>query len=47
MDSRKLFPRVESFNTSGHSYKVRGGMFNRDVWGQFFLHRELGGTGGL
>lgn len=40
--------RVEIYNPRGQSYKVRGGMLNGDVPGQFsflFIHREWWGLG--
>ena len=47
VNSWKLFPRSEMTNTKGHKFKVRGAMFNTDMWGTYFTQRVVGAWNAL
>ena len=47
VDSQKLFPRVEESITRGHSFKVQGARFEREVRGKFFTQRVVGAWNSL
>jgi len=42
VERQNVFPRVEMFNTTGHTHKVGGEEFKGDVRGNFFKHRLVG-----
>eukprot|EP00061_Rhincodon_typus_P014461 g41490.t1 len=41
VNSQGLFPRVGESETRGHSFKVKGERFERDLRGNFFMHRVV------